>query len=600
MPRRQQQLYNNKKKRRLRGGSRSNTRDDSFNNNNNNNNTTSLEEDLRQQRQRQQQRDKERAEQANAAGAAEKNPLEQQEGICPIFIAGTLPRPQQQLLWKGVTSSYMTNEASSQLSPSYSKPSFGLGYLQEASPFLTTHGRAQRLRCLWHSKYLLENICVHSRASALYSKKLKWLDHTLPDGLHCSWDLTCKHRLHPSARTIDVAMIDELDQLPTIATIVQGGWGLFRVPPVSAVAGGSSSRSENENGNGNGSGRMSHQLYEQHVHTMRCPPVHSIRMHEGSGRCGAVVRSPHGSYRFQWYPLPHSSTYVEADLQLPVTDFCFGKDLVLFSCPRYHSNNAISPLFLPLDGGGAGCLRSLNVRNFPQSDAMRVEMACDDLDKFVAFGHRNGQVSLLDLRASDTVCSILQCEEPYDATASSSSCMPLGSVTDLAFVSSSFSDSKQMIVKRSFGSCQLHDLRRNSSSINQSSTTVLQNMVVPHEHINPTLSANCNGFAIDPSGKQTLFAPYINENHDACLGVWSLGTGKMVGSRRLQSNSAEHTVMYVEVCQRTTPSFSSGKNGNVGKASSSSFGVWLKCGAFTKGRISSKVGSLHQISFPGR
>jgi hypothetical protein len=263
----------------------------------------------------------------------------------------------------------------------------------------------------------------------------------------------------------------------------------------------------------------------------------------------------------------------------------------------------------------------LNVHNFPQSDALRVEMTCDH-DKYVAFGHRNGQVSLIDLRASQTVCSIYQCEQPPPSSSSSTarngksinSPPLLGSVSDLSFLSSTF-DTKQMIVRRSFGSCQVHDIRKLSSSsatttnyhhnVSSPSTTVVHNLMVPSDDINPTLSSNCNGFVVDPIGHQTLISPYINTNCDACLGIWSLQTGLMVGSRLLQScssspssNATGRDILYVELCRRTTPSFSSAPNKEK-VVSSSSFAAWLKCGAFTKDKVSSKVGSLHQISFPG-
>jgi len=266
-------------------------------------------------------------------------------------------------------------------------------------------------------------------------------------------------------------------------------------------------------------------------------------------------------------------------------------------------------------------------------------MMCKQQEKIVAFGHRNGQVSILDLRVSGTVCSILQCEETINTTSAttadtSSTCATsprlLGSVSDLGFLSD-YQSGHQVIVKRSFGSRQLHDLRKSSSMSSSSlSSSSVHHMTVPSNEFNPTLSGNCNGFAVNPNNDDhyqtaTMISPYINSNSDACLGIWSLGTGVMVGSRVLQKNTgynSDDDTLYVEVCQRTTPSFStattqkkwdgnSNSNNNNSNSSnenssspppsssSSSFGVWLKCGAFTRGKINSKVGSLHQISFPG-
>jgi len=564
------------KKRRLRDGNHRKGRRDTDTNNNNQTVAfvSSLEEDLRRQRIRQQEREKEHEEQQRQR-EIEDSPKEQdsscQDSIEQQQDESNLEHrnnemPSQKLLLKGLPCMSISVRL---------PPSFTFSRVQESSPRLTVHERT-RLCQLWHTQYLMDNMFVNPRASALFSKKLKWLNHTLPDGLHCSWDLTCKHRLHPSARTMDVAMLNS-DALPSIATVVQGGWGLFRVP---------------------GQGQMVDRYHQyDRVQTLRCPPVHAIRIQESSGYCGTVIRSqdPYSPYRFFCYQLPDARSYIDADLVVPVTDFCFGKDVVLFSCPRYNSNNAINPLYMSL-GENSGGLRALNVQNFPQSDALRVEMTCNH-DKHVAFGHRNGQVSLLDLRASRTICSIFQCEE---STSSMTAGVPLGSVSDLCFLSSS--DSKQILVRRSFGSSQVHDIRRSSSSQtrsshrNLSSSTVLHNLVVPIDEINPTLSANCNGFAVDPCGKQTMISPYINDKFDACLGVWSLQTGLMVGSRLLQTRSRDEDVLYVEMCQQPTPSFSCTAKD---KVSSSSFAIWLKCGAFTRGRISSKVGSLHQVSFPG-
>jgi hypothetical protein len=237
---------------------------------------------------------------------------------------------------------------------------------------------------------------------------------------------------------------------------------------------------------------------------------------------------------------------------------------------------------MPLEDGREGALRTLNVQNFPQSDALRVEMTCDKENKYVAFGHRNGQVSLLDLRQSHTCSNILQHLEDDSSHG--------GSATDLKFLSSC----RQLLVKRSFGSCQLHDLRMTTTTTTKTKTrnSVIYNLTVPKDDIHPTLSANSNGFAVDPR-EQALLAPYINAQHEACLGMWSLGTGIMVGSKLLAPNP-ERNVIHTEVCQRTTPAFS-----RAGKMDKSSFGVWLKCGPFSESKINSKFGSLHHVTFPG-
>lgn len=503
-------------------------------------------------------------------------------------------------------------------------PSFLLRHIEQTSPMLSVHKR-HTLRKLWPTQHHLETMTVLPRAASLYCKT-KWPQHHTNSDLRCSWDLSCKHRLHPSARTLDVAMLGS-EPTPTIATIFQDGWGLLR------------------------------QKSQHKINTIKAPPAYSIRMHEPSSMCGMIVkqvsstnRSRHhpplsSNYSFRWYPLPHATSYVEAHLPRPVTDFCFGKDIALFSCPRYsahsHSNSeTLNPLFLPLLEAGNtngdstyynSAVRMINVRNFPQSDALRVEMMCEQQEKLVAFGHRNGQVSVLDLRASGTVCSILQYEASSEAAAGSNGTQHLGSVSDLGFLSAG--NQHQVLVKRSFGSCQLHDLRKVSSSSssstssngssngngsNHTSTTVVRNMSVPLNEIHPMLTANCNGFAVDPNGHQTMVSPYISSpSGDARLGVWSLKTGHMVGSRLLLASAGasdeyknrEGTTLYAEVCSKTTPS--QRPNGGTNNDDhhhdndddhhhDSSFRVWLKCGAITSGTLRSRVGSLHQVTIPGR
>lgn len=548
----------------------------------------SLEEDLRRQRLRQQKREKvlhdREALDEDASDTVRDDKSDLPLGISDAVYAEQRITSGGHLTLKEASSALLREKDDSIRLPS----SLVLGYALEATPIWTSSQRG-RIRQLFQSRYLMDTMAVNSRASALYGgRKLKWVDHTLPDGLHCSWDLTCKYHLHPSARTMDVAMMGT-DTRPTVATVVQGGWAVFRPPT--------------------------------RTNTMRDAPVQAIRLHGPSGLCGTVLRPTnrhHLTYQFKIFNLARGVFQFGTNLDLPIHDFCFGHDLVLFSCPRYHSGSEILPLFLPLqtsagiDADG-GSIRKLNVRNFPQSDALRVEMACDHGNKFVAFGHRNGQTSLLDLRTSN-VCTVIQYDGPGKGGPTAG--VPLGSVSDLGFLPAR--PSTHMLVKRSFGNVQLHDLRkstsapsirssssatssmtRNGLSSVQSSTTVIQNMAVPTEELNSTLSANCNGFATDPCGGQTLLSPYVNKSHDACLGIWSLGTGLMIGSRVLLPNSPDRQTAYVELCQNRVPAFSSSTRGN-DKGDSDAWATWLKCGAYTRGKISSKVGSLHELSFPGR
>mmetsp|Transcript_27701 Transcript_27701/g.65045 ORF Transcript_27701/g.65045 Transcript_27701/m.65045 type:complete len:658 (+) Transcript_27701:93-2066(+) len=590
--------------------------------------STSLEEDLRQQRIRQQERQKRREMERDEKKENNHGILDKDEGCNhdvgyqqPRESDGTIAatiRKAHHLILKGRVSPESlaplrrdvknkennSNRTTSLFSLSASvirlPPSFLLWHVEQTSTLLAMRKR-NALRKLWVAQHHLEMMTIQPRAASLYSKT-KWPTCEYSNNLKCPWDLSCKHRLHPSARTFDVAMLDDSTDLswsstPTIATIFQDGWGLLR------------------------------QKSQHKINTIKAPPAYAIRMHESSRTCGMIIRPDQNSshrhmsqYSFRWYPLPHATSYVEASLPHAVTDFCFGNEIALFSCPQYSrlsSMGSLKPLFLPLvEAGGMGPntyhnspVRTIDVQNFPVSDALRIEMMCKHQEKLLGFGHRNGLVSILDLRAPQTLCSILQCE---NKTAGKH----LGSATDLAFPSVGYGHRHEVLVKRSFGSYQLHDLRKSTSVLSDgaadhTSTTVVHNMMVPPNEINATLSANCNGFFIDPNSRQTMMSPYIdNPSGDARLGVWSLDTGLFIGSRLLLENkhgsNAEDESLHVEVCSKISPLVVSnrqsvtGSDGLSSSSSSSSYGVWLKCGAFTTQRLPSKVGSLHQLSIPGR
>ncbi|OEU20066.1 hypothetical protein FRACYDRAFT_236134 [Fragilariopsis cylindrus CCMP1102] len=643
MPRRQ----NKSKKKRLRRGSIEKEEEEC---NNGHHQPLSLEEDLRRQRIRQQERQKLEDERDKTNDDSDDDETDDNHDVG--FVMPLQSSTSTSIL---TTRSQLILNNNGETMIRLPSMSFVLSQIIQSDPRLSIQKR-NTLRQLWPTQYHFENMIINPKAAAFYCKK-KWLmKHTLPDNsTMCSWDLSCKYRLHTSARTFDVAMLSNTNtdtytginttnatatnslsntqqpHLPTVATIFHDGWGLFHH-------------------------KKSH--HDHRIQTIQSPPVHAIRIHENSGLCGTIVRNynssssnnnnnNNNSYLFRWYKLPYATSYVEADLQHPVTDFCFGNEIAIFSCPRYRNGNNLNPLFLPLvEAGGdynsnnnyiSSTVRTINVQNFPQSDALRVEMMCKEQEKIVAFGHRNGQVSILDLRVSGTVCSILQYEESSEKSiihnndnnnsgggGGGVARVSLGCVSDLGFLTR-YQSGHQVIVKRSFGSCQLHDLRKSSSSMsslsssttamnssNNTSTSIVRNMTIPSNEINPTLSANCNGFAVDNTNNDhnqttTMISPYINSNSDACLGVFSLSTGLLVGSRVLQKRAHEDDTLYAEVCQRTTPSPSSPspstmynnlsstrndgdddddkKNSvNTSKGASSSFGVWLKCGAFTRGK----------------
>lgn len=181
----------------------------------------SLEEDLRQQRLRQQKKKEEEEKKQEDSKATTDDDCDTQWDVLSqpnTFSPQHLMLQGDRLPW------------SERLSPNFSMDMY---MTRQQSPLLTVQRRG-RLQYWAISKHMTENMRVNRRASNLYTKRLKWLSHTLPDGMNCTWDMACKYHVHPSARTLDVACLademGEMNSLPHVATIVREGWGLFRPP----------------------------------------------------------------------------------------------------------------------------------------------------------------------------------------------------------------------------------------------------------------------------------------------------------------------------------------------------------------------------------
>lgn len=189
-------------------------------------NTNSLEEDLKQQRLRQKDRNKQKEEELLLLDKQRQilDQQEQEQNVNEKEFSLRRRRPlvsQQDLVLRGMSTTRVQDIVG--------LPSLSLQFIQMESPVLLPRTRSY-IQSVWHSKYLLENAVINHRATRLYDRKLKWRYHSLPDGMHYTTiDMTCKQNLHPAARTFDVAMMttEVGGNLPTIATCIQGGFGLF-------------------------------------------------------------------------------------------------------------------------------------------------------------------------------------------------------------------------------------------------------------------------------------------------------------------------------------------------------------------------------------
>lgn len=185
------------------------------------NQISSLEEDLRLQRIRQQERQ-----------ALKKQEVSHEETVAeydgpdlsfdtPSSSMASSSLPQYWTFKRGPWPKYVPEISSIH----------GL-FAARQSPHWNNPRQKRRLAYWTASKHILENLHIDRRAATMYSRKIKWADHELPTDMYSSGDMTCKYYLHPSARSLDVAQMPDGDsnggRLPTVATTLQGGWGLYQ------------------------------------------------------------------------------------------------------------------------------------------------------------------------------------------------------------------------------------------------------------------------------------------------------------------------------------------------------------------------------------
>lgn len=208
------------------------------------------------------------------------------------------------------------------------------------------------------------------------------------------------------------------------------------------------------------------------------------------------------------------------------------------------------------------------------------ERLCIDQDKAggVAIGHRNGDLSLVDIRSRR----------------SRTAKQDFGPVTSLNYVSPT------TLLSRSYsGIVLLHDLR--SLSSNTAGSSIVYDFSVPVGQRNKRLSAKCSGIAVDSTGT-TILSPFVDQHDLPNLATWSLHTGDFVGCKALAHDDdrtpTSHTcgISWVEL----SPTLTAGRRWTNGDDCCSlderpnSCGFWYKCGQTT--RTSSGGSSIHHVS----
>jgi len=240
-----------------------------------------------------------------------------------------------------------------------------------------------------------------------------------------------------------------------------------------------------------------------------------------------------------------------------------------------------------LDGNTGGFRCSPHI---PASDILTVENLDHNFSSSsLVLGHRNGQVSLQDLRAtSASSCSQLP--------SSNKNINEFGSIVALHPLNQ---HRPYQILARSGGvnggHCRLFDVRMFSSSSAATTTqpthhrsSVVHELRIPdQQHGKNRIS---KGIATDPSQTVAL-APFVDDTtNTAQIGVWSLDSGMFVGSKPVASattiptntdNSAAAAIDCLELCPKITRTWTMGGSDGDDSPMSvpGSFSLWLNCGS---------------------
>jgi hypothetical protein len=243
-------------------------------------------------------------------------------------------------------------------------------------------------------------------------------------------------------------------------------------------------------------------------------------------------------------------------------------------------------LLCETDGFVPNGLGLLHRKGIPESDALCVETDCSTAESrphTVVYGHRNGQVSMHDIRSN--ACGSTA---PMGKDSGPDS---FGSVVELELLFAHHPD--QLLAKGDQGNCRLFDLRKLSSLKPRKmldDPCLVHSFRIPNHLQTLRPPMRTKGLATDP--KQTvLFLPYFDNENSANLAISSIATGEFAGTRNVSKElqkkgliSRGDMVEKFELSHRSTAAWTvtkshASRGEDTVKASPSSFALWANTGA---------------------
>lgn len=148
----------------------------------------------------------------------------------------------------------------------------------------------------------------------------------------------------------------------------------------------------------------------------------------------------------------------------------------------------------------------------------------------VLLGHRDGSVTVLDFRSHDDVLFAHASDSSHSKTASF-----FGSAASVRPLKR---DDNLVVVKGSFGTCRLLDIRKLSNNIESArhrQSTVLE-LSLSNHIVHKTKSTRCTGLAVDQA-ESIAVAPFAARDGDIQFAIWDIcSTGRLL--RTLNVNNS--------------------------------------------------------------
>jgi len=460
----------------------------------------------------------------------------------------------------------------------------------------TIPDRSRALRELWSGRVMISTMSITSSMQRLFdstsNEQAGWVS-MLPQlkcssdnrnstpGVEAPWDIACKSSLHSASRTFDIQLGPDKLQFPRIVSLVDGG--IF-----GRVHRGEPLVWNEERYMGTEWRKETFFDLKKESHSVRfLPPLSTdhldvVRLTSKPSRDIEIFR-----VGLSQIGVCYVSRRLKVESSFDINDITshpsFGRGSALLSLATRVSRNS-KELVLCYDVEKETSLKT-QIGKYPKSDALCLEHLDENT---VLFGHRNGAISLLDVR-NGAVHKVSSADQNGGST---KSLLPLacGNI---------------FIAKKLFGDCHVFDLRKTEARRNDDSLRMIWNLVTPVGIADRMLSSCCTGIAVDPSEK-VVISPFSDHNRLGHVGFWSLTSGRLIGSKAINTlasaqSGSRTNLPHCELRSTVTPSWKidTSQRKHCVTSCKNSWSLWFKSWE-VEPNAPHCMGSIHQLTFPGK